>query len=404
MDAQVVTRFETTLPADDDHPYRTGAWRPNPPSGTPTDCDVEGELPDDLAGVYLRNTENPLHAVDRALPPVRRRRDGARRSSSATARRATATASCAPPASSPSRTRASRCGPGMLEPPERSSRARRLGRTDADEGRVEHRRRRAQRPGAHQLLPVRRPLRPRPASRSSSSAPRRGAARFPARRACRPTPRSTSAPASCCSSATARRRRTCTTACVDADGELVALHADRRCPAPRLPHDMAFTEHYADPQRLPAVLGPRPARPGRPRGPLLPRHADALRRRAPARRRPPTSAGSRPTRPTCCTGSTPTRTATRSCSTASSSTTRHPHRRRSDDDWSACSATSTAPCSGRSRTAGGFNLVTGAETGGAPRRPDHGVRHDQRAPRRAARTATRTTMTGKPGWFLFDGL
>ena len=30
-------------------------------STTPTDLDVVGELPDDLYGVYLRNTENPLH-------------------------------------------------------------------------------------------------------------------------------------------------------------------------------------------------------------------------------------------------------------------------------------------------------------------------------------------------------
>ena len=36
-----------------------------------------GEIPDDLAGVYLRNTENPVHDVDRPLPPVRRRRHAA---------------------------------------------------------------------------------------------------------------------------------------------------------------------------------------------------------------------------------------------------------------------------------------------------------------------------------------
>ena len=37
-----------------------------------------------------------------------------------------------------------------------------------------------------------------------------------------------------------------------------------RCPGPRLPHDMAFTEHYAILNDLPAVLGPGAARPGRP--------------------------------------------------------------------------------------------------------------------------------------------
>jgi hypothetical protein len=29
VDARVIARFESTLPADDDHPYRTGPWRPN---------------------------------------------------------------------------------------------------------------------------------------------------------------------------------------------------------------------------------------------------------------------------------------------------------------------------------------------------------------------------------------
>ena len=61
MDARVVARFESTLPADDDHPYRTGPWRPNVTEWHARDCDVIGELPADLNGVYLRNTENPLH-------------------------------------------------------------------------------------------------------------------------------------------------------------------------------------------------------------------------------------------------------------------------------------------------------------------------------------------------------
>jgi carotenoid cleavage dioxygenase len=29
VDARVIARFESTLPADEDHPYRTGPWRPN---------------------------------------------------------------------------------------------------------------------------------------------------------------------------------------------------------------------------------------------------------------------------------------------------------------------------------------------------------------------------------------
>ena len=58
----VVHTVPSTLPVDDDHPYRTGAWAPNVREWDADDLPVvEGELPTDLAGVYLRNTENPLH-------------------------------------------------------------------------------------------------------------------------------------------------------------------------------------------------------------------------------------------------------------------------------------------------------------------------------------------------------
>jgi len=61
VDVTVVARYESTRPPDDTHPYRTGAWLPNLVEYDAVDCDVIGELPDDLDGVYLRNTENPLH-------------------------------------------------------------------------------------------------------------------------------------------------------------------------------------------------------------------------------------------------------------------------------------------------------------------------------------------------------
>ena len=61
MDIEVVGRAITTLPLEDDHPYRTGAWRPQFIERDADDCTVEGELPADLDGVYLRNTENPVH-------------------------------------------------------------------------------------------------------------------------------------------------------------------------------------------------------------------------------------------------------------------------------------------------------------------------------------------------------
>ncbi len=70
MDVEVVGKFLTTLPEDDDHPYRSGPWRPQT---TEWDADglsvVEGEVPDDLDGVYLRNTENPLHPALKAYHP-----------------------------------------------------------------------------------------------------------------------------------------------------------------------------------------------------------------------------------------------------------------------------------------------------------------------------------------------
>jgi carotenoid cleavage dioxygenase-like enzyme len=62
MDVEVVGRLLSTLPADDDHPYRTGPWQPQTTEWKADDLEiVEGEIPTDLDGVYLRNTENPVH-------------------------------------------------------------------------------------------------------------------------------------------------------------------------------------------------------------------------------------------------------------------------------------------------------------------------------------------------------
>ncbi|HMC40604.1 MAG TPA: carotenoid oxygenase family protein [Acidimicrobiales bacterium] len=66
MELKVVSRRTSSLAADDDHPYRTGAWRPQTTEFDAVDLDVEGELPNDIEGVYLRNTENPLR------PPIRK--------------------------------------------------------------------------------------------------------------------------------------------------------------------------------------------------------------------------------------------------------------------------------------------------------------------------------------------
>ncbi len=64
MKTEVLRQLDSTLPPDDDHPYRSGPWRPQTTERRAWDLDVEGEIPTDLAGVYLRNTENPLH------PPI----------------------------------------------------------------------------------------------------------------------------------------------------------------------------------------------------------------------------------------------------------------------------------------------------------------------------------------------
>ena len=57
------------LPAGDTHPYRTGAWRPQTREWTATEMHIEGEIPSDLNGVYLRNTENPLIAAAERYHP-----------------------------------------------------------------------------------------------------------------------------------------------------------------------------------------------------------------------------------------------------------------------------------------------------------------------------------------------
>ncbi len=51
---------ESGLPPDDTHPYRSGPWRPQVHEYDAWDLEVEGHIPEDLAGVYLRNTENAL--------------------------------------------------------------------------------------------------------------------------------------------------------------------------------------------------------------------------------------------------------------------------------------------------------------------------------------------------------
>lgn len=70
MDVEIVGKFLSTLPEDDDHPYRTGPWRPQTTEWRADDLTaVEGRVPDDLDGIYLRNTENPLHPAMKFYHP-----------------------------------------------------------------------------------------------------------------------------------------------------------------------------------------------------------------------------------------------------------------------------------------------------------------------------------------------
>lgn len=56
-----IKRYPSRLPEHDPHPYRTGAWAPNTIELDAFELEVvAGEIPRDLNGIYLRNTENPL--------------------------------------------------------------------------------------------------------------------------------------------------------------------------------------------------------------------------------------------------------------------------------------------------------------------------------------------------------
>ena len=107
---------------------------------------------------------------------------------------------------------------------------------------VEHRPGGPRRRGPHVVLAVRRAVPARRRHPRHASAPPAGTAGSRPR-ASRPTPRSTRPPASCSSSTTAPSGPTSTSACVDRRGQLVH-YTPVPLPGPRLPHDMAITEHF----------------------------------------------------------------------------------------------------------------------------------------------------------------
>ncbi len=66
MKVELRNTVESGLPPGDTHPYRSGPWRPQVNEYDAWDLDVVGTIPDDLAGVYLRNTETAL------MEPIKR--------------------------------------------------------------------------------------------------------------------------------------------------------------------------------------------------------------------------------------------------------------------------------------------------------------------------------------------
>ena len=59
MAAELIKEFESTI-EESTNPYTFGAWTPNTKEFDATNMQVIGEIPSDVDGVYLRNTENPI--------------------------------------------------------------------------------------------------------------------------------------------------------------------------------------------------------------------------------------------------------------------------------------------------------------------------------------------------------
>jgi len=60
MSAKLVKEFSTDIRGNN-HPYMSGAWTPIHREYAAEDMDVIGTIPNDIDGIYLRNTENPAH-------------------------------------------------------------------------------------------------------------------------------------------------------------------------------------------------------------------------------------------------------------------------------------------------------------------------------------------------------
>lgn len=68
MAIEQINRIQPTI-KNYDHPYLTGAWTPSYSEYNATDMQVIGEIPKDIDGVFVRNTENQIHeAIGRYHP------------------------------------------------------------------------------------------------------------------------------------------------------------------------------------------------------------------------------------------------------------------------------------------------------------------------------------------------
>ena len=79
MDVAIVGKFLSTLPEDDDHPYRTGPWRPQTTEYDADDLDRGGGRDPPRPGRHLpAQHREPAASGVQELSPVRRRRHAAR--------------------------------------------------------------------------------------------------------------------------------------------------------------------------------------------------------------------------------------------------------------------------------------------------------------------------------------
>ena len=60
MAVELVNRVESTIQPNE-HPYMNGAWTPQHEEFDGVELEVIGQVPADIDGVYVRNTENPVH-------------------------------------------------------------------------------------------------------------------------------------------------------------------------------------------------------------------------------------------------------------------------------------------------------------------------------------------------------